>query len=494
MIAASKGIAYVHTAAYGDAAGWLCDGYALHVAGEEHSTIHRSGQDLLTHLATYARPLRLYSHGDRFVIQILADGVEDVRFVSARRSELVCAYVGGHEWVNCQPLLGGATVGQLRQAAPDYHAARDPDEVVTECLHGLVEVASRIHAITGVNPLVAVQRTAAGIADVWLQRVIGVRPTDHAAQSAHRGGRAEVYRLGACGDAVHVDVNSSYAAAFVDTPGPRDDLLCVDLAVPLDQNVPPAFDSTNKGRLVFPVGRVRTWIAQSHLDRYVPATVLRIHERHTVDLTWIREAAPLIRAIYRGRIDARARGDHASALACKALLTGSYGRLAVTGNLEMAVWRRSEPRNGVFYRLPRQNRILVFTHARMPAKNVNYPLAAWVADNARARLFAALDRTPAPLYCATDAVMAGALPPVQIGEGLGEWKLEGSGPLSVRGLHNYTHGSDRRRSGGDTMAPRTLRSYCQHPEGVERVVRDETGIYEGRRILSDGMTVPWQNT
>lgn len=491
----ARAIGFVHVAAFGDDLGWLCDGYALQLAGEERATIHRTAQELVKHIVDKGRAIRLYGHSDRSVIQMLADGETDIVFASVRRSEIVCAYLGGGliEWVNCAPLIGGASLDELRRAGPNYRAARDPDEIATEALAGLIAVAGSIGQVTGTNPLFAQQRTAAGVANAWLIDVIGERPVDLECEGAHRGGRAEVYRLGQCGDAIAIDANSSYPFAFLDTPGETDELLLVTLDVPEDQLIAPAFDVLRTKRLVFPTGTVTTWIAASHLERYVPARVRRIIARHTVDLRWLREAAPLMQALYDQRVTAKDRKDLATAIACKALLNGAYGKIAINGAIELAVWRRREPRNGVFYKLKQQQKLLVFAEAQKVSKRVNFPMAAWISDNARARLFDVMSRTSGLYYAATDSIKSATVPMVEIGKGLGQWKIEKTGELMIRGLHSYTHGDERKRSGGDEQAPRTLRAWARQPDGVERIERHETGKYEGRHVNPDGTTRPIVN-
>jgi hypothetical protein len=196
-----------------------------------------------------------------------------------------------------------------------------------------------------------------------------------------------------------------------------------------------------------------------------------------------------MRELYLERLEAKKRKDLAGSVARKAILVGAYGKLATNGTVELAGIRARPPRDGIYYRLEQQQ-YLAFREVRKAdaKRRANFLYAAWITDNGRARLFDALSRTT-PIYCDTDAVYAGSGEPGTVGTGLGEWKIEGTGSLFVRGTKDYRFGSITKRKGGEFQRAATLKAWARNGR-IITVERNRRTAYDKRTVLKDGSTIP----
>src|SRR5439155_20614823 len=77
----------------------------------------------------------------------------------------------------------------------------------------------------------------------------------------------------------------------------------------------------------------------------------------------------------------------------------------------------------------------------------NYPIAAYITDNARARLYRAFVETGA-LYGDTDSLVTTGAPPKNVGDGIGQWKFEGTESFQGNNVKDYRWGQNHVVKGG----------------------------------------------
>jgi ribosomal protein L24E len=220
---------------------------------------------------------------------------------------------------------------------------------------------------------------------------------------------------------------------------------------------------------------------QPHADN-VNLTIL---ERHKIDLTWLQRAAPFIRKLYAAKRDA---ADTARAAVAKLALNSCYGRLGLRGEVEIAriVTRLPDGHDNEFMHLP-DGRILYFFKFQRDGK-VNYPLAAYITDNARGRLFAACKATTSASYVATDAIFCGGNIPT--GDGIGDFKANGRELFLVNSPNVYKWGLETKRAGGGRRTEWTLRRLAAGGGAATVTPELACGVLK-RAVNFDGTTTPF---
>lgn len=505
--------------------------WGLFVEGEHYRRFETSAE-LWRYLESRKDKLLLYIHHDFDAVQALVDGcpltVRDVRGGRILRA----IGPGHHEWRNSHALFPASLASLLAEtgrskAGLDDLDARNVNDTV-DALAAFRDLSSAYERTWGVYPLARNYLTASGVAFASAQNHAGKLPQDLSRREAYRGGRVEALRVGYCGEADCFDINSSYPAAFLDVPE-RDQLLHVRVAVDTDGPSPLWLYGDDDGKLLFPAGRFETWVWASNYERYIrPHGRVRemklLEAPYHVDFRWIKDVAGLVSDVYQVRADAKKRGDNAQAYACKLGLNSIYGRLGLKDEREIAVTKDTVAGDDdvTFYPLP-DGRFLSFV--KVPAKPAaNYPFAGAITDNARARLYDAMERAGGEVfYCDTDSVFlqAGADFPVSQGGALGLWKPEGRAHLSVTSAKDYAFGPkgaaelDKRDGkylwvdaagtvireklphekwalkGGKSHYEWTLKRALGGKK-VAVVEKHRQTAYDKREVMPNGSTLPWR--
>jgi hypothetical protein len=365
----------------------------------------------------------------------------------------------------------------------------------SDCVEGLaaiMELARRWEGIFGVDPLT--KTTAAGVAMAAAKLVAGPMPIDTSHRDAYRGGRSEAFRIGAVGPVSVFDVCSSYPASIADAPE-RDELLDATVHVPDDERIPPVFDASRTDSLLFPVGKVRTWIYESHAQA-LGLDVRRVHERYPVDLSWLHELGPHVRRWYARRAASSEEGER---YPIKTTLNSLYGRTGMKPERQVISYEDRSPSGDCSFFPIKGGRFVVFRAVRVPddRHHANYPIASYITGGGRTRLLVGMrqieDGGGTVHYCDTDSALAGGdAAPSPLGTGLGEWKREEGGELTIRTIKDYRlerpSGPLDKRKGGAGGYEWTLRRALAG-RGAGWVRKERLTPYGKRLVSPDGSTV-----
>lgn len=425
--------------------------WGLYVEGEDYRRFETT-MDLWRYLETRRDKLIIYHHHDFDIVQALVDNapiaVKDVRSGRVLRS----LGPGLHEWRNSYALFPAGLKTILKEcgfAKPglDDLVARNIADTVDTC-KAFRMLSDAYRRVWGIYPLARQYLTASGVAFAAAQRVAGKLPIDLTRRDAYRGGRVEAFRVGNCGVADAYDINSSYPASFLDIPT-RDALVHCRVQVDTDGPSPFWHAHEESEKLIFPSGKFETWIWASNYEKYIrPHGRVKklefIEPPYPVDLGWLKGVSSLISEVYEERGRAKARGDSVSAYSCKLGLNSIYGRLGLKPEREIAIIKDTVAGDDdvSYFKLP-DGRFLSFVKIKShPA--ANYPYAGIITDNARARLYDALEKSGEPFYCDTDSVFVrkGAEFEMPRGSALGEWKPEGAANFTVTGAKDYVFGPE----------------------------------------------------
>jgi hypothetical protein len=335
------------------------------------------------------------------------------------------------------------------------------------------------------------------------KKIAGPMPVvlDH--REAYRGGRTEAFRIGDVGKVDVHDVCSSYPASMADAPD-RDFLLRVRMDVPRKTKIPPVHDAHRLDTLLFPTGTVETWGYESSLATM--GLPMRVLERHPVDLSWVHALAPSVKAWY----ERRRTTDPAESYALKITLNSLYGRLALRPEREIVRYETAEPSGECTWYKLSDGRFLVFRHVEAKNHKANYPLAAYVTDKARFRLWRGMreveDAGGTVYYCDTDSIMGSpGTAPRDLGDGLGQWKREirkeksksacCGDRLTITSVKDYEIEAPNgarfeKRKGGKGSTIWTLRRALSG-KGPHAVEKRRLTPYGKRMINDDGTTEAW---
>ena len=436
---------------------------------------------------------RVYCHHDFDMIQAIMDGaalrieiVAGGRVVEAKDNH-------GNRWLNSYKLFPTSLAKILAScgfAKPglDQLEARNVADTV-DALSAFRQLATAYQEVFGIDPLSGEYRTAASCAFASLELAAGPVPLDNTRREYYRGGRVEAFRVGDCGEATCYDINSSYPYSFADAPE-SDEQHLVDVTV--KTRGPGPFNTLEQGKLVFPAGRFQTSVWRSNLDRYqAGAAVVKLKslDKRNVNLSWVQAAGRFMRYVYYLRRKADGESNAALSYAIKICANSCYGRLGMHAVREGVRFSATQPDDRFSYSMP-DGTFLTFpkhiAHAR-----VNYAFASFITDNARARLYAALVANPEVFYCDTDSLFipAGTAFVGETGTGLGQWKQEKTGPLTVKGLKDYTFAGTEKLKGGKGGYVWTIRRALKQGTVLESK-RTRRSVYDKRLVLPSGATLP----
>lgn len=444
---------------------------------------------LAQYLLRESAPLFNLHHANFDIVQLLVDGVRDLKIDSSHNGRIIKSSWREHRNFNSVamypcPLADILAAYGYKKIALDDLAARN----YSDCVHGLeccLRLAQQFEDLVGESPLH--RHTVASTSFHAAEAVAGKLDKDLRFLEAYRGGKVEVYDVNEW-IADEFDINSSYPYSFLDAPPTGKLLYC---EVECEDNYGPFFHAGHTERLVFPAGKFKTWIYEDVYERYIKpyadAHTLRVLESYYIDLTWLGRVGPLITKLYN--LKAASPKGGAVYTVCKFLLNAMYGRIGMRGERERCQILPYMPDGDdmTIYRIA-DDRWLCFDKRPMEPRS-NYPLAAYITDNARGRLFAACKQSNA-IYCDTDSIFCRAgYVPDNVGSLLGQFKFVGQAQFQANNVKDYTKNGVRKVKGGVSKVQWTLKKWAAGLP-AQLVERDFSGVLYKRVKHLDGTTEP----
>lgn len=431
----------------------------------------------------------LIHHSNFDIIQCLIDGAE-VDILKSHNGKLIKCRIDKHMTVNSFSVFPVAlkkifqAFGFKKTSLKDLQKRNYED-----CVNGLkcfLELDSMFQNLCGISPLLKGTIAATGFGAA--EKFAGKMPKDLRFVSAYRGGRVEVYDTRKT-TASKFDIQSSYPQSFIESFSGNAELWrvkldCKDWHAPL-------FDAARDDILLFPNGQFYSWVFRDTWEKYiepsVTRTTIKILSRHPINLSWLAELKPLIKQIY----ERKNQSTGGIKLCCKFLLNSLYGRIGLRGESERVriLPYRPDGDGVICYALGRK-RWIVFDTVERESRS-NYPLAAFITDNARGRLFQSFKNNHA-LYGDTDSVFASCNRSKfsgTLGEGLGEWAYCGREKFKAINVKDYEWGDDKVLKGGKDFKAWTLKRFAKG-ETVESVHRTRQTALRKRIVLPNGETMP----
>lgn len=452
-----------------------------------------------------SEPLRVLHHSNYDVIQLLKDGCWNIKVTRSHNTKLIMCKWGEHLMLNSYAMFPTSLDSIIQ--ANGYPAKASLDDLeernYQDCVWGLdscLKMDQVFRDVIGQSPLM--RHTIASTAFHALQACAGKLPKDLRFAEAYRGGKVDVYDTRFYPLCHKFDANSSYPFAFLDCPD-EDNLIYAEVAH--DCYYTPFFHADTRERLLFPTGTFKTWFYESNYERYIRPNIgphtIRTISTTRIDLRWLKECAPVIIGLYNKKNSAVKGG--AIQVACKFGLNSGYGRIGLKPESEKCEILDYIPdHDGVTAACIGPGKFLCW-YKIMREANSNYPFAAYITDNARARLYAA-NKTTDSLYCDTDSVFTLGKCPSPIGSLIGEWKFEGREPFRGYNVKDYEWGSqfvvkrdgesiygpgERHVKGGLVSLQWTMKRMVKGL-GVNEVKRQYTGQLMKRVLHADGTTSP----
>lgn len=435
-------------------------------------------------------PKILLHHSNFDVIQMLVDGANDVKVLRSHNGRLIRCALWRHTLQNTFTVFPvalkkifkafGYTKTDLGQLAK-----RNWEDCVNglDCFRKLDDL---FQELIGVSPLQC--GTVAGTTFRAAETMAGTMPTDLRFLPAYRGGRVEVFNLRKQ-RASKFDIHSSYPRSFLEAPD-KDKLLRVRVKT-RDWHCP-FFDASREDLLLFPNGTFETWIFESNLEKYIlpncEKTSLQVKAKHAINFAWLRNVRELVEKIYAIK---QTTTDAGIALCCKFLLNSFYGRIGLKGESERCRILDYKPDGddiSVYY-LGKKRWIAFDTVER--ENRSNFPFAAFITDNARARLFRAFKRN-APLYGDTDSIFSSngrASFSESITTKCGDWGYEGKKLFKANNVKDYEWNGETVCKGGHDFTTWTIKRFAAGKSAAATKRTRKTSLRK-RIVLPNGETKP----
>lgn len=252
-------------------------------------------------------------------------------------------------------------------------------------------------------------------------------------RASYVGGNVQVFkpsiRKGAC-----FDYNSSYPyeatkelpveymRSYNDASLPDYSFVRASVDVPTGEYIAP-LHKLARNRLYFPTGRLEGWYTSLEIQK---AIVLYGKNSVRITQSHMFRPAPILRgfvtSLYRTRLDAKARGNHALALACKLLMNSCYGKFGAAREREKIVkgieyyhWPYSDPKTYERYKHLTVIKKTTLSDAHylyaIPERVTKAPymipsIASWITAAGRMHLDADMRKHPSKLaYVDTDSLL-----------------------------------------------------------------------------------------
>lgn len=433
-------------------------------------------------------PKKILHHSNFDVIQMLIDGAR-ISVLKSHNGRLIKCVLGKHILINTFSVFP-ISLGQIFSAFSYKKTELSELEKrnYDDCVLGLkcfIELDEMFFGLCGISALAAGTIAATGFRAA--ERVAGRLPKNLSLVESYRGGRVELFRKDS-----HVcdkyDISSSYPKSFLDCPI-KSELLFIEVST--KDYYCPLFDARNFEMLVFPNGKFFSYVYSDVLEKYLEPnfskTNIRIIKRHKIDLSWIFNLKEFINKIYNQKENC----SGGLRLVCKLLLNSLYGRIGLKGASERVRILDYHPDgDDISYYYFGKRRWMVFDSIFREPRS-NYPLAAYITDNARGRLYQSFVQNDAS-YGDTDSVFVSGERKKfvgNIGTRCGEWRHEGREIFHGYNVKDYEFGREIVRKGGENFLKWTLKQFAGG-KNVESVRRTRRFSLSKRVELADGSTLP----
>lgn len=433
-------------------------------------------------------PKTILHHTNFDVLQLLVDGAKDIQFLKSHNGKFITTKLGIHTLLNSYspfPLAMRDIFAAFGYKKTDLGQLdkRNYDDCVLglECF---LKLDSIFTELVGVSPLQ--KGTIAGTGFGAAEAVAGKMPKDLRFLEAYRGGRVEVFDTRKA-QLNGFDINSSYPRSFIEAPE-SDELWHIGVWTK-DWHCP-FFDEFSDDLLLFPNGKFTSWVYKSNWEKYIEPyaekTRIKVLKKYKINLSWITRLKDLIHHIY----DKKNISEGAVKLACKLLLNSLYGRIGLRGSSERARFLDYKPDgdNITLYKIGK--RWLSFDSVLREPRS-NFPFAAYITDNARARLYQGF-KLHIPSYGDTDSIYTKTKKEdfrLVVGRGLGEWSHTGYGSFQARNVKDYVWKNAEVLKGGKGKTVWTLKRLASGKGAVEVVKTRKTELRK-RIVLPNGETIP----
>lgn len=472
-----------------------------------------STKKLLTFLKYETEELTLLHHSNFDVLQLLLDGA-NVQILRSHNTRLIRCKIFKHILLNsysCFPIplakvfeCYGYKKTPLQCPSHEHNEegiydCPDCQSLLAkrnyeDCVNGLTCFLKLDETFTKLVEVSPLQRgTIAGTSFTAAQNCAGAKlPEDTRYLEAYRGGRVEVYNTNKT-TADKYDINSSYPFSILDTP--RSDTILL-VRVSTKDNFCPLYDVCVDDCLLFPNGHFLSYTFESNLERYLKPhwskTTIKVIKKEKIDFSWLCSLRPLIEKLYRLKNKSKLNGEQAIETACKLLLNSMYGRIGLKGESERARFMDYRPDGDEVTTYKLNKKFLVFDTIHREVKS-NYPFAAYITDNARARLYRAFVGSKA-YYGDTDSVMTPTGKPYfdaneKQGNDCGEWKHEGRDTFKANNVKDYFWGDEEVRKGGSGFTQWTLKTLASGKKPVA-IERERISELKKRITTFSGETLP----
>jgi len=431
-------------------------------------------------------PKTLLHHANFDVIQLLVDGA-DVRVLKSHNGKLIKCKLGKHLTLNTFASFPVSMKSIFKaygfqKTSLSKLVKRNYEDCVNG-LHCFLDLDSQFRRLCGVSPLS--KGTIAGTGFGAAELFAGKMPKDLSFLESFRGGRVEVWDTNKM-VASNYDIHSSYPKSFIEA-SQKEQLWHVQVRT--KDYWGPLFAENENEMLLFPNGNFTSWVYKSNWEKYIETnccqTKIKIISRHNFDFGWICELKDLILEIYAKKQSSTG----AIQLVCKLLLNSLYGRIGLKGESERCrVLNYRADGDDISCHYISRGRWLTFDKVLREPRS-NYPFAAYITDNARARLYAAVVRN-GPAYGDTDSIFTrNEKFRGKIGEACGEWGNNGRKLFRAQNVKDYRFGSKIVRKGGDEHTIWSIKRFAKHLPALH-VVRHRLQGLRKRLVMPDGTTEP----
>lgn len=441
-----------------------------------------------------ATPPRVLLHHTNFdILQLLVDGFTDINILRSHNGKLIRCIIGQHTTQNTFTVFPEKLEKLFKPFGFAKSSLNNLDRRNYEdCVNGLstfIQLNDLFFNLVGVYPLSV--GTVAGTTFRAAEMAVGKMPKDLRFLSAYRGGRVEVFDTNRV-EASLFDINSSYPRSFLEV-GETEELWHV--RVTTRDYVCPLFDAKEHSMLLFPNGKFDSWVFKSNFERYIEPnmerTKIRVLSKHKIVTKWLYNLRGLVQDIYSKK---RENGDNAIGKVCKFLLNAFYGRIGLKPETERAMILDYEPygKNVEAWKIG-GSRWLCFDKMEREVRS-NYGFAAFVTDNARARLYQSFVRNSA-IYGDTDSVFTLATPDKfsePTGDGCGDFNFKKRRTFQARNVKDYEFDGEETVKGGTPGKPFTTWNVKRFAQGKTAIATTRSRVTElrKRRILPNGKTEP----
>lgn len=362
------------------------------------------------------------------------------------------------------------------------------------------------------------------------------------ARSAYYGGRTEAFRLGRIDGPVDIfDVVSMYPSVMRTEPMPTvlrgvyRSMTISDLAAAATDTSPAAdvtidtdeadYPVIRDGRLLFPVGQFRTFLAAPELrhalqfERIAKVHSVAIYDHAVIFRSYIDEW-------WQRRKEALAAGDISEADFCKRMMNALYGKFGQSGRVyetlgeagsnEVKTWTEIDVETGSVWRMRSLVGLLQRQSGEIESRDSHPAIAATVTSAARLKLLSLMVKAgrSSVLYADTDSLFRkhSSIPSAlrsEMGTDLGQLKLERTiSTLTINGLKDYEIDGVRKTKGirqnAEEIEPNVFRQDMFvglkgalqagdiNRQIIRQIKKHVSGAYTKGDVGDDGIVTPYR--